>query len=214
MLRTKERTYQPWYWVNEWTRLYMRRGYLLPGVTVEERVRQIADRAEALTGIEGFSQKFQAYIARGWYSLATPIWANYGLRRGLPISCYGTYVEDDTASILKAVAEIGMMSKQGGGTSVYLGSLRPRGAPIRDNGESNGSYAFASLFDRVIEVFNQGSTRRGQCAAYLPIEHPDFWEWLRIQRENSEVQSLFWGVSVGDEWLEAMVAGDREKRER
>lgn len=214
MLRTKERTYQPWYWVNEWTRLYMRRGYLLPGVTVEERVKQIADHAERLTGIDGFSQKFQAYMAKGWYSLATPVWANYGLKRGLPISCYGTYVEDDTASILKAVAEIGMMSKQGGGTSVYLGSLRPRGAPIRDNGESNGSFAFASLFDRVIEVFNQGSTRRGQCAAYLPIEHPDFWEWLRIQRENSEVQSLFWGVSVGDEWLEAMVAGDREKRER
>ncbi|MFN4073474.1 MAG: ribonucleoside-diphosphate reductase subunit alpha [Thermus sp.] len=213
MLKTK-REYEPWYWANEWTRLYMSRGYLLPGVTVEERVREIAHRAEALTRIEGFSRKFQEYMARGWYSLATPIWANYGLRRGLPISCYGTYVEDDTASILRAVAEIGMMSKQGGGTSVYLGTLRPRGAPIRDNGESNGSYAFASLFDRVIEVFNQGSTRRGQCAAYLPIEHPDFEEWLKIQREGGEIQSLFWGVSVGDAWLEEAIAGDREKRER
>ncbi|GLV48464.1 ribonucleoside-diphosphate reductase, alpha chain [Thermus sp. LT1-2-5] len=209
-----KRVYEPWYWVNEWTRLYMSRGYLLPGVSVEERVRQIAARAEALTGIPGFAEKFSRYMAYGWYSLATPVWANYGLKRGLPISCYGTYVEDDTASILRAVAEIGMMSKQGGGTSVYLGELRPRGAPIRDNGESNGSYAFASLFDRAIEVFNQGSTRRGQCAAYLPIEHPDFWEWTRIQRENSEIQSLFWGVSVGDDWLEAMVAGDREKRDR
>ncbi len=213
MIKTK-REYRPWYWANEWTRLYMSRGYLLPGVTVEERVKQIADRAEALTRIEGFSRKFQEYMARGWYSLATPIWANYGLRRGLPISCYGTYVEDDTASILKAVAEIGMMSKQGGGTSVYLGALRPRGAPIRDNGESNGSYAFASLFDRAIEVFNQGSTRRGQCAAYLPIEHPDFEEWLQIQREGSQIQALFWGVSVGDAWLEEAIAGDKEKRER
>ncbi|MFN4070452.1 MAG: ribonucleoside-diphosphate reductase subunit alpha [Thermus caldifontis] len=213
MTKTK-REYRPWYWANEWTRLYMSRGYLLPGVTIEERVKQIADRAEALTRIEGFSRKFQEYMARGWYSLATPIWANYGLKRGLPISCYGSYVEDDTASILRAVAEIGMMSKQGGGTSVYLGTLRPRGAPIRDNGESNGSYAFASLFDRAIEVFNQGSTRRGQCAAYIPIEHPDFEEWLKIQREGSEIQSLFWGVSVGDAWLEEAIAGDREKRER
>ncbi|BDG21368.1 ribonucleoside-diphosphate reductase subunit alpha [Thermus thermophilus] len=213
MTKTK-REYRPWYWANEWTRLYMSRGYLLPGVTVEKRVKEIADRAEALTRIEGFSRKFQEYVARGWYSLATPIWANYGLKRGLPISCYGTYVEDDTASILRAVAEIGMMSKQGGGTSVYLGALRPRGAPIRDNGESNGSYAFASLFDRVIEVFNQGSTRRGQCAAYLPIEHPDLEEWFKIQREGGEIQSLFWGVSVGDAWLEEAIAGDREKRER
>lgn len=213
MTKTK-REYRPWYWANEWTRLYMSRGYLLPGVTVEKRVKEIADRAEALTRIEGFSRKFQEYMAKGWYSLATPIWANYGLKRGLPISCYGTYVEDDTASILRAVAEIGMMSKQGGGTSVYLGALRPRGAPIRDNGESNGSYAFASLFDRVIEVFNQGSTRRGQCAAYLPIEHPDLEEWFKIQREGGEIQSLFWGVSVGDAWLEEAIAGDREKRER
>ncbi|ULR39773.1 ribonucleoside-diphosphate reductase subunit alpha [Thermus sp. NEB1569] len=213
MTKTK-REYRPWYWANEWTRLYMSRGYLLPGVTVEKRVKEIADRAEALTRIEGFSRKFQEYMAKGWYSLATPIWANYGLKRGLPISCYGTYVEDDTASILRAVAEIGMMSKQGGGTSVYLGALRPRGAPIRDNGESNGSYAFASLFDRVIEVFNQGSTRRGQCAAYLPIEHPDLEEWFKIQREGGEIQSLFFGVSVGDAWLEEAIAGDREKRER
>jgi ribonucleoside-diphosphate reductase alpha chain len=205
--------YKPWYWANEQTRLYMERGYLLPGVSVEERVRQIAERAEALTGREGFARKFEAYMARGWFSLATPVWANYGLKRGLPISCYGTYVEDDTASILQAVAEVGMMSKQGGGTSVYLGRLRPRGAPIRDNGESNGSYGFASLFDRVIEVFNQGSTRRGQCAAYLDVEHPDLEEWFKIQREHGEIQSLFWGVSIGDAWMEAMLQGDQAKRE-
>lgn len=72
MTKTK-REYRPWYWANEWTRLYMSRGYLLPGVTVEKRVKEIADRAEALTRIEGFSRKFQEYMAKGWYSLATPI---------------------------------------------------------------------------------------------------------------------------------------------
>lgn len=66
----------------------------------------------------------------------------------------------------------------------------------------------------MIEVFNQGSTRRGQCAAYLDVEHPDPEEWLSIQREHSPVQSLFWGVSVGDRWLEEMIAGDGEKRAR
>ncbi len=212
MLRTR-RTYEPWYWANEPTRIFMGRGYLLPGVSVEERVRQIALHAEALTGIPGFGEKFTEYMAKGYYSLATPVWANYGLRRGLPISCYGTYVEDDTASILRGVAEIGMMSKQGGGTSVYLGALRPRGAPIRDNGESNGSYAFARIFDAVIGTFNQGSTRRGQCAAYIDVEHPDLPEWFQIQREESEIQSLYWGVVIPDRWMEEMVAGDRAKRE-
>lgn len=204
---------RPYAWANEETRLYMSRGYLLPGVSVEERVREIARHAEGLLGLDGFAEKFERYMALGYYSLATPIWANYGLDRGLPISCFGTYVADDTASILQAVAEIGMMSKQGGGTSVYLGRLRPRGAPVRNNGHSNGSFAFAGIFDRTIEVFNQGSTRRGQCAAYIDIEHPDLPEWFTIQRETSPIQALFWGVSVGDAWLEAMIAGDWAKRE-
>ena len=51
-----KRTYEPWYWANEHTRLYMRRGYLLPGVSVEERVKEIAQRAEALTKVEGFGR--------------------------------------------------------------------------------------------------------------------------------------------------------------
>lgn len=67
-----KRTYEPWYWANEHTRLYMRRGYLLPGVSVEERVKEIAQRAEALTKVEGFGRKFLEYMARGWYSSPPP----------------------------------------------------------------------------------------------------------------------------------------------
>ncbi|MFN7016943.1 MAG: ribonucleoside-diphosphate reductase subunit alpha [Fimbriimonadales bacterium] len=200
------------YWLNEESRRFLSRDYLLPGVTPEQRVRQIADYAESLLGIEGFADKFFHYMARGWYSLATPVWTNFGLQRGLPISCYGSYIEDDSASILFTASEVGMMTKLGGGTSAYFGRLRPRGAPIRDNGTSNGSFSFAKLFDRMIEVFSQGSTRRGQCAAYIDIDHPDIEEWLWIQREGCDIQLLYWGVCVGNEWLESMKNGDTDKR--
>jgi ribonucleoside-diphosphate reductase alpha chain len=202
----------PFYWLNEESRRFLSRDYLLPGVSPEQRIRQIADYAEGILGIEGFGDKFYDYIARGWYSLATPVWTNFGLRRGLPISCYGSYIEDDSASILFTASEVGMMTKLGGGTSAYFGKLRPRGAPIRDNGYSNGSFSFAKLFDRMIEVFSQGSTRRGQCAAYIDIEHPDIEEWLWIQREGCDIQLLYWGVCVGNEWLQQMRDGDTEKR--
>jgi ribonucleoside-diphosphate reductase alpha chain len=165
-----------------------------------------------ILGIEGFGDKFYDYMARGWYSLATPVWTNFGLHRGLPISCYGSYIEDDSASILFTASEVGMMTKLGGGTSAYFGKLRPRGAPIRDNGYSNGSFSFAKLFDRMIEVFSQGSTRRGQCAAYIDIEHPDLEEWLWIQREGCDIQLLYWGVCVGNDWLQQMRDGDADKR--
>jgi ribonucleoside-diphosphate reductase alpha chain len=202
----------PFYWLNEESRRFLSRDYLLPGVSAEQRIRQIADYAEGILGIEGFGDKFYDYMARGWYSLATPVWTNFGLRRGLPISCYGSYIEDDSASILLTASEVGMMTKLGGGTSAYFGKLRPRGAPIRDNGYSNGSFSFAKLFDRMIEVFSQGSTRRGQCAAYIDIEHPDLEEWLWIQREGCDIQLLYWGVCVGNEWLQQMRDGDADKR--
>jgi ribonucleoside-diphosphate reductase alpha chain len=202
----------PFYWLNEESRRFLSRDYLLPGVSPEQRIRQIADYAEGILGIEGFGDKFYDYMARGWYSLATPVWTNFGLHRGLPISCYGSYIEDDSASILFTASEVGMMTKLGGGTSAYFGKLRPRGAPIRDNGYSNGSFSFAKLFDRMIEVFSQGSTRRGQCAAYIDIEHPDLEEWLWIQREGCDIQLLYWGVCVGNDWLQQMKDGDADKR--
>jgi ribonucleoside-diphosphate reductase, alpha chain len=202
----------PFYWLNEESRRFLSRDYLLPGVSAEQRIRQIADYAAGILGIEGFGDKFYDYMARGWYSLATPVWTNFGLHRGLPISCYGSYIEDDSASILFTASEVGMMTKLGGGTSAYFGKLRPRGAPIRDNGYSNGSFSFAKLFDRMIEVFSQGSTRRGQCAAYIDIEHPDIEEWLWIQREGCDIQLLYWGVCVGNDWLQQMRDGDTEKR--
>lgn len=69
-------------------------------------------------------------------------------------------MEDDMASILFTNAEIGMMSKYGGGTSAYFGELRPRGAAITGNGQSSGAVHFMELFDKMTSVVSQGGTRR------------------------------------------------------
>jgi len=117
-------------------------------------------------------------------------------------------------SILYTHAEVGEMTKLGGGTSGYLGELRPRGAPITNNGKSNGSYSFTELFDTAINVISQGETRRGQFAGYIDIEHDDLDEWLNIKTEGDPVQDIYYGVIVGDDWFESMVNGDPEKREK
>lgn len=115
-------------------------------------------------------------------------------------------------SILKTHAEVGVMTKHGGGTSAYFGDLRPRGAPIKDNGESSGSVHFMQLFETLITVVSQGRTRRGNFAAYLPIDHPDIKEFLTIRSEASPLQQLSFGVCVSDAWMESMIEGDPEKR--
>lgn len=200
-------------WLNEESRAFLARGYLLPGTTPEARIRAIAERAEGLLpGMDRFADRFVDYMSRGWYSLSSPIWANFGLERGLPISCFGSYVPDSMAGILNAAAEVGIMSKYGGGTSAYFGDVRHRGAPIRDNGASEGAVNFMRLFDTLIDVTKQGATRRGSFAAYLPIDHPDVREFLDIRREGNAIQNLYFGVVVGDDWLRAMRDGDADKR--
>ncbi len=204
----------PFAWLNERSRAFLAGGYLLPGVSPEQRMREIAQRAEELQpGMHGFADKFLDYLSRGWYSLASPVWANFGLSRGLPISCFGSYVADSMEGILGAATEVGMMSKYGGGTSAYFGDVRGRGSPITDNGESEGAVNFMRLFDTLIDVTKQGATRRGSFAAYLPIDHPDAREFLEIRSDGNQIQNLFFGVVVTDDWLEQMVAGDQSRRE-
>ncbi|WP_075936219.1 ribonucleoside-diphosphate reductase subunit alpha [Halosegnis longus] len=204
---------EPFYWLNEDSRAFLDEGYLLEGVTAEERVREIGERAEEILDDDGFADKFYEYMSRGFYSLASPVWSNFGLDRGLPISCFGSYMEDNMESILYTQAEVGEMTKLGGGTSGYFGEIRPRGSPITNNGKSNGSYSFTELFDTIINVVSQGETRRGQFAGYIDVEHDDLEEWLNIKTEGDPVQDIYYGVIIGDDWFQAMVDGDEAKRE-
>ena len=211
--QVREQHKEPFYWLNEDSKEFLREGYLIEGVEPKERIRQIAERAEEILDEEGFADRFYEYMSRGFYSLASPVWANFGLDRGLPISCFGSYMEDNIESILYTQAEVGEMTKQGGGTSGYFGELRPRGSPITNNGKSNGSYSFTELFDTIINVISQGETRRGQFAGYIDVEHDDLEEWLNIKTEGDPVQDIYYGVIIGDDWFQAMVDGDAEKRE-
>jgi ribonucleoside-diphosphate reductase alpha chain len=200
-------------WYNTPSQEFLERDYLLPGQTLDERVDIICDTAERILNKPGFAKRFKDNIKRGWYSFSTPVWTNFGTNRGLPISCYGTYISDQMESILRAHTEVGMMTKLGGGTSAFFGSLRGRGSPIKDNGESFGSVHFMKLFDTLIQIISQGSTRRGNFAAYLPVDHPDIQEFLKLRSEGNAIQDLSFGICVPAGWMQSMIDGDPTKRQ-
>jgi ribonucleoside-diphosphate reductase alpha chain len=207
---------KPYAWLNDASRAYLNdggNGYLRKGSTPEQRVRDIGRNAESILGVKGYADKFEDYMSRGWFSLATPIWTNFGLNRGLPISCYGSHIDDSTESIVRANVEVSMMSKYGGGTSVWMGDVRPRGSDITDNGKSDGTVPFAKIFETTIRVISQGGSRRGECAAWWPIGHPDVKEMFAFRKPGSDIQKLSYGLSVDDAWLNDMINGDKEKRE-
>ena len=201
-----------YYWLNSHSRIFLERGYLKENITPELRVREIAERAENILGILGFADKFEDYMSRGFFSLATPVWTNFGNDRGLPVSCFGSYMSDTMDGILDKVAEVGMMSKLGGGTSGFFGDLRSRGSKISVGGESSGPVHFMELFDKVAEVVSQGSARRGSFAAYLPVEHPDVEEFLQIRSEGHSIQNMSIGITITDQWMKDMIEGNKEKR--
>ncbi len=199
-------------WLNAESRQFLDAGYLSNGVTAEERIAEIANRAEEILGIDGFAEKFYGYMSRGFYSLASPVWSNFGKERGLPISCFGSHISDDIGNILYTQSEVGMMSKLGGGTSGYFGKIRHRGAPIKNNGEASGAVHIMRLFESMVDVVSQGSVRRGRFSPYLPIDHPDIIEFLEIGTEGNPIQELTHGVTVSNEWMQEMIDGDPEKR--
>lgn len=327
-------------WLNESSRIFLHRGYLLEGTEPEDRVRYIADHAEKLLDYPGFADKFYHYMARGYYSLASPIWSNFGLDRGLPISCvtgdtwintnnggkqakdivvgdmvlthknryrpvtkviptkdkddiyrlkvsleieelyitgnhpvltqegwvkvedlninkhlvavnneilkndkdhvidesvvvandgieyysilsldktdrvedvydftveedhsfscagvivhncFGSYIGDSIYDIMSTTAEVGMMSKTGGGTSGYFGAIRPRGAPIKDNGHSDGSFNFAKLFDTVIDVISQGTCYEEGTEVLTDKGFKDFRDVVRGKDKLAQVDEF------------------------
>lgn len=200
-----------YYWLNEKSRNFLSKGYVREGQTAEERIREIAEAAQGYLKIDGFADKFIDYMAKGWYSLSSPVWANYGLDRGLPVSCNGSYIADTMDSILSKAAEIGFMTKLGAGTSAYFGDLRPRGGLISSGGESSGPVHFMELFDKIISVISQSNIRRGSMAAYMPVDHPDILEFLQIKSIGNPIQDLSIGVCISDEWMKGLLNKDKDK---
>lgn len=205
---------EKYYWLTEKTLGFLKKGYLLPGQTVEERINLIAQRAEKLNGIPGFAERVKYHLEMGNFSLSSPMWSNFGTNRGLPISCFGTSLEDDLTDIFKAKSEIGEQSRLGGGTSITVHKLRPRGTVITDNGESSGSVHFLKDFESTVKTVSQGGVRRGYLAAYTDADHGDFDEFIRIGGENSDINYIKTGVAIDDSFMDRVYDGEEEASER
>lgn len=205
---------QRYWWVNEESTAILNRGYLLRGETIESAIDRITN--SIVKQFKGISKEEKTYIKnifteiieKGWVSLSSPIWANMGTERGLPISCNGVTISDSMSSISSKLSEVMMQTKLGAGTSGYFGNLRGRGAAITNNGVSSGAVSFMELFNTTMNVVSQGSTRRGSFAAYLDIDHPDIEEFLTIKDIGSPIQNLFYGVCVPDYWMKTMINED------
>ena len=200
------------WWFNEESAQMLNRGYLLKGETLEGAIDRITEAAAKRLYKPELKEAFKEMIVKGWISFSSPVWANMGTQRGLPISCFNVHVPDSIEGITHKMGEVIMQTKIGGGTSGYFGELRHRGTAVTDNGKSSGAVSFMKLFDTAMDVVSQGGVRRGAFAAYLDIDHDDVEEFLQIRDIGNPIQNLFMGVCVPDYWMHEMIEGDTDKR--
>lgn len=207
-------------WLTDDARTFLDRGYI-QDITAEERYKQIADRVQQITGIQGISDKIYDYSKRNLLSFSSPILSNFGNNKGLPISCNFGTVDDTLHSILHGMYEMGMLAKNGAGTAKNMTSIRPYGQTYgKDHlGKSEGLISWISEYSSIISKVNQGGVRRGYLTVYCSVDHPEI-DWFLDIGANGDVtkspgyaiQNITTGVTFPEGWIDAMKAGDKEKR--
>lgn len=180
--------------------------YLLPGETYEDLFERVA---RTYSDDAAHAERLYEYMARFWFMPATPILANGGAGRGLPISCFLNESSDSLEGIVSLWAENVWLASKGGGIGSYWGNLRSIGEKIRGCGETSGIVPFIKVMDSLTLAISQGDLRRGSGAVYLPIWHPEIEEFLEIRKpaggdHNRKALNLHHGIVVTDEFMEAV----------
>ena len=145
---------------------------------------------------EHWQKVFFNLMWNGWLACSTPVLANMGTNRGCPVSCSGSYVGDSIYEFYNTQTEIAVLSKNGFGTSSFIGHIRERGTPISSGGLASGVLPVLRDFIQLSRDVSQGNTRRGAWAGYLPLEHGDFYEVADFVQNHPDDCNIGWNVSA------------------
>lgn len=157
---------------------------------------------------ETWEAKFFDLLWSGDLAGSTPVIANMGTGFGCAVSCSGNHVSDCVYDFYDAQKEVAVLSKNGFGTSSYLGAIRPRGSKIAGiKGCASGVLPVFKDFVQVSRDISQGK-RRGAWAGYLEIDHGDFYEIVNYVLKNPDDANIGWIVT--DAFIDRLDSGDIE----
>jgi ribonucleoside-diphosphate reductase alpha chain len=192
--------------------------YLQSGEKPKDAYWRVATAVAKRLDKPQLATKFFDYIWKGWLCLATPVLANTGTDRGLPISCFGIDVGDSIYEIGSKNLELMLLAKHGGGVGIGINMIRPAGTKITGNGTSDGVVPFCKIYDSTILATNQGSVRRGAASVNIKIEHKDIEDFLEIREPKGDVNrqslNLHQCVVVSDRFMKKLEEGDSDARRK
>lgn len=184
--------------------------YLLPGESYQNLFARVAC---AYADDKAHAERLYHYMSLLWFMPATPVLANGGTTRGLPISCFLNEVEDTLEGIVGTWNENVWLASNGGGIGTYWGNVRAVGESIGARGESSGIMPFLKVMDSQTLAVSQGSLRRGSAAVYLDVSHPEIEEFIEMRRPtggdpNRKSLNLHHAVVIPDAFMHAVEGGE------
>lgn len=160
---------------------------------------------------KSWEDAFYSILWDGYLSPSTPVLSNTGTDLGQSVSCSGTYVGDSVYDFYESRLQNALLSKEGFGTSTYLGDIRPRGSAMK-GGEASGAQPVAEMFVDDSKKISQGSTRRGATAWYYPIDGGDFNELVHYLETDTDGNNGGWCLT--DAFKERLESGDKDAIKR
>ena len=165
---------------------------------------------------KALAKRLYEYASKKWFMFSSPVLSNAPVNpyckdkapksKGLPISCFLTYVPDTVEGLIEHSTELRWLSVLGGGVGGHWDDVRT----VSDI--APGPIPFLHTVDADMIAYRQGKTRKGSYAAYMSVHHPDLMEFLNIRIPTGDVQrkalNIHNALNVTNEFMEAVVADE------
>ena len=183
--------------------------YMIPGENSPQEA--FARAAETFADDDDHAQRLYDYVSNKWFMFASPVLSNAPnghdkKNKGLPISCFLTYVPDTLEGLISHSSELRWLSVFGGGVGGHWSDVRT----VSDI--APGPMPFLHTVDADMIAYRQGKTRKGSYAAYMDVSHPDIIEFLNMRIPTGDVQrkalNLHNAINITDEFMNAVVQGN------
>ena len=159
---------------------------------------------------DDLAQRLYDYVSNKYFMFASPVLSNApnGEKKGkgMPISCFLTYVPDTLEGLISHSSELRWLSVYGGGVGGHWSDVRT----VSDI--APGPIPFLHTVDADMIAYRQGKTRKGSYAAYMDISHPDIVEFMNMRIPTGDVQrkalNLHNAINVTDEFMQCVINDD------
>lgn len=174
---------------------------------VAHHVAKVEGHWSSLDEVDYYENEYYQMMHRLEFLPNSPTLMNAGKPKGQLAACFVLPVPDSIEGITKAVQQMMMIHKSGGGTGFSFSSVRPANDAVASTGGvASGPVEFIKVFDTATDVVKQGGCRRGANMGVLRVDHPDIFEFVDAKK-NGGLQNFNLSVAVTSHFMRCLKKG-------